>query len=254
MANKGYPPEILPDDGRGTNEEPGTTVTLSELSITRAISTEQFRRGLARRLLVLDNNFTVHVNGKRITRQEIPLQFRYPPKKGTWASEDLGGGRKFSWWAGFSKGTIPEEEQRGFVVYVRGKLAQTPWLFDLSGGVHGQHGMQYLTGEVQANFLDESVDLIATDRGTVRWEDPLAVPLKEWGQSKIKEPWRDWIEKRREVKIKSPRILEFLFKLKSFLSANARFSRRSLKKLFPFHSGTGMKKGRTSLTARRVRL
>jgi hypothetical protein len=206
VADNGYAPEVLPDDGRRTKEKPSTKITLSELTITRAISTEQFRRGLARRLLVLDETFTVHVNGRPITRQEIPLQFRYPPKKKKWATENLGAGRRISWWAGFSKGTIPEEEQRGFVVYVRGKLAQTPWLFDLSGGVHGQHGMQYLTGEVQADFLDESVDLIATDRGTIRWEDPLAVPLKEWGQKKIKELLNDWISKRREDKVKSPRI------------------------------------------------
>jgi hypothetical protein len=210
VADKGYAPEVSADDGRATKDKSGTTITLSELTITRAVSKAQFRRGLARRLLVLDDNFTVYVNGKPITRQEIPLQFRYPTKKGTWATEDLGGGRSFSWWAGFSKGTIPEEEQRGFVVYVRGKLAQSPWLFDLSGGVHGQHGMQYLTGEVKADFLDESVDLIATDRGTIRWEDPLAAPLKEWGQNKIKELLRDWIDKRRAVKIKSPRIAELL--------------------------------------------
>jgi hypothetical protein len=209
-SKQGYAPKVIPDDGRTTREKPGTTITLSHLTITRAISSDQFRRGLARRLLVLDHNFKVHVNGKPITRQEIPLQFRFPDRKGTWATEDLGGGRKFTWWAGFSKGTIPDEEQRGFVVYVRGKLAQTPWLFDLSGGVHGQHGMQYLTGEVQADFLDEKVDLIATDRGTIRWEDPLAAPLKDWGQRKIRELLAKWIEKRREEKVHSPKIVELL--------------------------------------------
>jgi hypothetical protein len=210
VADNGYAPDVLPDDGLKAKEKHGTTITLSELTVTRAVSTDQFRRGLARRLLVLDHNFKVFVNGKPITRQEIPLQFRFPEKKGSWATEDLGGGRKFTWWAGFSKGTIPEEEQRGFVVYVRGKLAQTPWLFDLSGGVHGQHGMQYLTGEVQADFLDEKVDLIATDRGTIRWEDPLATPLKDWGQRKIRELLGKWIERRREDKVKSPRIIELL--------------------------------------------
>jgi hypothetical protein len=210
VAKQGYPPEVMPDDGSRAKEKHGTTITLTELTITRAVSTEQFRRGLARRLLVLDDNFKVFVNGRQITRQEIPLQFRFPEKKGSWATEDLGEGRKFTWWAGFSKGTIPEEEQRGFVVYVRGKLAQTPWLFDLSGGVHGQHGMQYLTGEVRADFLDEKVDLIATDRGTVRWEDPLAAPLKDWGQQKIKELLGRWIQRRREEKFKSPRIIELL--------------------------------------------
>ena len=61
--------------------------------------------------------------------------------------------------------------------------------------------MQYLTGEVKADFLDEATDLIATDRGTVRWEDPVAAPLKEWGQKKVAQLLRTWTDKRREVKV-----------------------------------------------------
>ena len=160
----------------GLASNPGPQSTLSQLKISRAINEEDFRRSLARRLLMLAQDFTVHVNGKPIYRHEIPFQFRFPTKRGKWETADLGNSQQIQWWAGFSKETISDEEQRGFVVYVRGKLAQTPWFFDLSGGVWGQHGMQYLTGEIQADFLDEAVDLIATDRGTVRWEDPQAIP------------------------------------------------------------------------------
>ncbi|MEA2898697.1 MAG: hypothetical protein QOJ84_4312 [Bradyrhizobium sp.] len=210
VAQRGYEPEVLQDDGSTTREKSGTKIILSQLKISRAVSKDQFRTGLARRLLILDSDFTVHINGKAITRQEVPLQFRFPKKRRDWEDEDLGGGRTIKWWAGFSKNTIPQEEQRGFVVYVRGKLAQTPWLFDLSGGTFGQHGMQYLTGEVQADFLDESIDLVATDRGTIRWEDPVAAPLKEWGQKKIKSLLKKWIQKRRTDKIQSPKIVQLL--------------------------------------------
>lgn len=206
----GYSPEALPDDGISVNEKPGTTVTLSQLKISRAIDEEQFKRGLARRLLVLDADFKVHVNGDAISRQEVPFQFRFPSKQGTWETATLDNSQQIQWWAGFCKDTIPDEEQRGFVVYVRGKLAQTPWFFDLSGGVWGQHGMQYLTGEVKADFLDDAVDLIATDRGTVRWEDPQAVPLKDWGRKKIRELLEKWTDKRREAKEKSPKIKRYL--------------------------------------------
>jgi len=207
---KGYSPEPLSDDGRKTKEKPGTTVTLSLLRIGRTIDDEQFKRGLARRLLILDKNFTVHVNGKALSRREVPFQFRFPDQPGSWETIDLGNGQQIEWWACFCKDTIPDEEQRGFVVYVRGKLAQTPWFFDLSGGVWGQHGMQYLTGEVKADFLDEAVDLIATDRGTIRWEDALAVPLKEWGRKKVRELLEAWTDKRREAKAKSPTIIQYL--------------------------------------------
>jgi hypothetical protein len=207
---KGYTPETLDDDGRSIRERPGTTITLSQLKISRAINEEQFKRGLARRLLVLEETFMVHVNGKAISREEIPFQFRFPKGSGNWETTDLENGQQIQWWAGFCTDTIPDEEQRGFVVYVRGKLAQTPWFFDLSGGVWGQHGMQYLTGEVKADFLDDSDDLIATDRGTVRWEDPMAVPLKEWGRKKIRELLGTWTDKRREAKAQSPKTVQYL--------------------------------------------
>lgn len=206
----GYSPEVLSDDGICTKEKPGTKVTLSQLKIRRAIDVDQFKRGIARRLLVLDQSFTVHVNGKAVSRQEIPFQFRFPKKARSWETADLGNGQQIQWWAGFCKDTIPDEEQRGFVVYVRGKLAQTPWFFDLSGGVWGQHGMQYLTGEVKADFLDDNVDLIATDRGTIRWEDPIAIPLRDWGRKKIRELLEQWADKRREAKAKSPKIVQYL--------------------------------------------
>jgi hypothetical protein len=206
----GYSPDPLGDDGKRTSDKPGTKVTLSRLKITRAINEQQFMRGIARRLFILDKDFRVHVNGKLISRREIPFQFRFPAKAGAWETAELSNGQQIHWWAGFSKETIPDEEQRGFVVYVRGKLAQTPWFFDLSGGVWGQHGMQYLTGEVRADFLDEAVDLIATDRGTVRWEDPVALPLRDWGQKKVRELLESWTDKRREAKEKSPKIAQFL--------------------------------------------
>ena len=199
---EGYNPETLQDDGLSTTDAPCTTIELSQLKVSRSIDEEQFKKSIARRLLVIDDNFTIYINGTPITRREVPFQFRYPSDLGEWEIAELENKQQFQWWAGFCNDTIPDEEQRGFVVYVRGKLAQTPWFFDLSGGVWGQHGMQYLTGEIQADFLDERVDLIATDRGTIRWEDPMAVPLKEWARKKIRQLLEDWTDKRREEKIK----------------------------------------------------
>ena len=211
---EGYEPEPLSDDGQKTNEPQGSRVTLSQLKISRKINEEQFKKSLARRLLILDDDFRVHVNGEIVTRQEIPFQFRFPKSSGKWETAEFSNGQQIEWWAGFCKDTIQNEEQRGFVVYVRGKLAQTPWFFDLSGGVWGQHGMQYLTGEVKADFLDENVDLISTDRGTIRWEDPIAVPLKEWGRKQVKKLLETWASERSKEKAKSPEVIQYLEKAK----------------------------------------
>lgn len=206
----GYEPEILSEDGRPTDEVAGTAILLSRLKITRRIDADEFRRSIARRLLVLDDNFRVHVNDSLISRDEIPFQVRVPEEVGSWETCELSNGNSIKWWAGFCRNTIPDEEKRGFVVYVRGKLAQAPWFFDLSGGVWGQHGMQYLTGEIQADYLDDEKDLVATDRGTVRWEDPVAAPLRDWGRKKVRDLLEHWTDERRQAKVKSPIVAKYV--------------------------------------------
>ena len=59
-------------------------------------------------------------------------------------------------------------------------------------------------------MAQDAVDLIATDRGTVRWEEPQAAPLKDWGRKKVRELLETWADKRREAKEKSPKIQRYL--------------------------------------------
>jgi len=107
-------------------------------------------------------------------------------------------GHSIAWWVGFTEQPIEEEELRGISIIVLGKMAQKPFYFNLSGGLFGQHGMQYMTGEVQADFLDDDRDLVSSDRMSVLWEDPLSAPLIDWGQSKVKDLLRQWVDLRRE--------------------------------------------------------
>lgn len=126
----------------------------------------------------------------------MDLEFRFPDKDTT--TEEIPGIGAIQWWFGFTEKPISQEEARGIVVLVRGKLAQSPFFFNLSRGVEGQLGMQYMTGEVHADGLDHVEDLISTDRASVRWDHPLAVPLLEWGEQKVRESLQDWARLRRE--------------------------------------------------------
>lgn len=227
----GYSPDTLPEDGASTEEKSGTVVTLHDLKIKRRISEDQIMKSIARRLLVLDESFAVYVNSRKITRGEIPFQFRFPKEPGKWETEYLGNEKQINWWVGFCKDPIPEEEQRGLIVYVRGKLAQTPWFFDLSGGVWGQHGMQYLTGEIKADFLDEESDLIATDRGSIRWDDPIAEPLKEWGRNKIKELLEEWATQRSEKKLKTPTVTKYMEQAKNLPKRDRDIFKKMVKRI-----------------------
>lgn len=219
MTNSGnfvqkYEPTLLAENGKRTSEKPGTRITLKDLKISKPIDESLFTASMARRFAILsDPHFSVHLNGKKIKKAEMSLQFRYPSKVGAWNSEDIKDAGKIKWWIGFSEKPISIEEARGIVVFARGKLAQAPWFFDISGGTYGQHGLQYMTGEVQADFLDKTngEDLIATDRATVLWEDdPTAAALKEWGQKKVKELLKEWAEKRQKVKSDRPEVKKFL--------------------------------------------
>jgi len=210
-----YRPEMFADDGTSTKESDGTTIKLTGIKITRAISEAQFRSSLARRFTVLtaDAGFQVLVNDKIVKRSEQPFQFRYPAKKGQWKQDVIpGDGRKVRWWVGFRQDPIPDDDARGISVFARGKLAQAPWFFGLTGGAYGQHGMQYMTGEVVADFLDETngADLIATDRGSALWEDPAALELKTWGEAKVRELLREWADRRHKTKVRRPEVLKYL--------------------------------------------
>lgn len=211
---KEYEPKLLTDNGKSSTEKPGTRVVLKDLKVSKSIEEKSFRASMARRFAILsDPKFSVLFNGSKIKKEEMDLQFRYPVKIGAWNSEKVDNAGQIKWWIGFTEKPIPTEEARGIVVFARGKLAQAPWFFDISGGAYGQHGMQYMTGEVQADFLDKTngEDLIATDRASVLWDDnPTATALKEWGQTKIKQLLKEWAERRQKTKTERPEIQKYL--------------------------------------------
>lgn len=187
-----YQPPIL-HDRAVTEDDPiqkGTLVVLKRLQLKNAINADRFRQSMSRRFSILSAGFEVDLNGDPLLHQEVELQFRFP-KEGE-EEVDVPGVGTIRWWAGFTAKPIKVDESRGIAVLARGKLAQAPFYFELSGGMQGQHGLQYLTGEVHADALDEDLDLVATDRASVRWEDPRAEPLLEWGQEKVRSLLREW--------------------------------------------------------------
>lgn len=209
-----YYPKLLGENGKHTGEKSGTRIILKNLKVSKRIEPDSFALSMARRFTILsDPLFSVSLNRKKIIKDELRFQFRYPKKKGGWNNENVPGSGSIKWWIGFTEKPISDEEARGVVVFARGKQAQAPWFFDLSGGAYGQHGMQYMTGEVQAEFLDltKGEDLIATDRASALWNETRASSLlKDWGQNKVKELLRDWAERRGEEKRARPEVQKYL--------------------------------------------
>jgi hypothetical protein len=149
---------------------------------------------MSRRFAIFGEQFQVFVNGEALEREELEWQFRFPNRE--WNEEEVEGLGTVKWWVGFTETPIPHEDARGITVLARGKLVQAPFFFDLSGGAFGQHGMQYMAGEVIADALDEERDLIATNRAAILWEDPRAQPLLGWGEQLVRNLLRKWAESR----------------------------------------------------------
>jgi hypothetical protein len=194
-----YNPKIIEDNR--TTEANGTSIILTGIKLSRVVNEDQFIESMKRRFSLLSDTFEVFINGKKLTKFDVPLQFRFPneedSKEGTkivntWGLDTIDG-KEIKWWIGFTENPIHNEESMGLSVLVRGKLAQDPWFFESVGGGHGQLGLRYMVGEVMADFLDDEEDLIATDRASILWSHPKAEGLKQWGKDKVKKYLSKWV-------------------------------------------------------------
>lgn len=184
-----YEPHVIADEA--TEEANGTAITLRELQLTRSIPREEFMESMGRRFSILQKGFAVYVNGELLKPYDTPLQFKFKGEQEGW--EDVSGVGLVNWWIGFTEKPIQSEALRGISVLVRDKMAQAPFFFNLSGGTYGQAGMQYLTGEVYADQLDQEKDYVGTDRQGILWAEPMPDALLQWGQGKIRDLLRDWV-------------------------------------------------------------
>ena len=194
-----YEPEEI--EGEAPTDEPnGTTIRLSELRLTRAISADVFMSAMARRFTCIGTGFKLYVNGQALSPFSVNLDLRIPSGEDEWEHTKLEDGNDIDWWVGFTKTPVPIPELRGVSVVVREKLAQVPFSFGVSGTT-GQAGLAYMVGEVKANYIDAADDKVATDRSSLLWEDPLAEPLYNWGEARIKEWLRTWVERRAQLRL-----------------------------------------------------
>ncbi|MCY4000864.1 MAG: ATP-binding protein [Bacteroidetes bacterium] len=205
------PPEL------GRRSQHGTVITLSKLRIHRAPSEEQFRQSMARRFLLHEEqaDFTISVQGEPLPQSFDVAGFEYQfpldlPKLQNgivintdgWGIETVEG-HEIRWRFLFQKETIEEEELRGVAVFARGKLAQMPFFFNLTHGLTGRHGTEYLAGQVVADFIDQlPSDLISTERQRINWDREETAPLLDWAQGRLKQVLRIWAELRAEEKRK----------------------------------------------------
>jgi len=198
----------------------GTIVTLRGV-YNKQIDIDGFRNELSRRFLLpqMYDDFKVKVNNidlpesfgtdldiifpKDLNSQEkrkIPNLVSVDDKG--WALKKLDG-YDVQWRIGFYEEPIETEELRGIAIFVKGKLAQKPFVFDMVGGISGQHAIEYMTGQVKMDFIDVGTnDLIATERQRINLQTPLGGKIKTWGIERIKLLTSFWKTRRSEQRLK----------------------------------------------------
>ncbi|MBE6396457.1 MAG: hypothetical protein E7046_05585 [Lentisphaerae bacterium] len=197
----------------------GTKVVLRKWNVALP-SVEGLRKELSRRFLLSQthSDFVITVNGEVIPDGfNEELEFVFPRDltdderakyfsnlsvdESGWAKEPL---EQYSvkWRMGFFESPIQVEELRGISIFAKGKMAQKPFFFELSGGISGQNALEYMTGQVQMDFIDEADnDLIATERQRINLQTELGLKIKDWGIEKVKRLGSIWKSRRSEKRM-----------------------------------------------------
>ncbi len=176
----------------------GTRILLRQLKHKTPPDIPKLMEALARRFSIrIRGEMAIYVNGEQIGEPSIDFDFRFPESGQETAT--LPSGNKVSYHYAFAKETIKSPELRGFTLYVRGRTAQAPpFFFDVEGTASGQHSTKYVTGSIDADFLDEGLDdasdVISTDRQHIDWELPEVTELKAWGETLARKVLRECAE------------------------------------------------------------
>lgn len=169
----------------------GTLVLMRDLSIKKALNTDQLTSAIGKRFTVsIQDDFVIRVNEILVTAENgLPtLEFRIPDSG---LKTETIGGEEVRWWVGFVEKADWPADQAGIGVYAHGKIAQDlPFTF----GVKGKEVFsRYMFGVVEADWLDElPTDLISTDRTNIDWTADETESLHIWGNQKVKEWIREF--------------------------------------------------------------
>lgn len=188
----------------------GTTIELTHLSRVSEFDLTSTAISLSKLFNCFDETFKVVMsrNDDEVLELTRELKYESVDKEFEWSVVDLCETIECEYsFKNSLKGKIISSKKpikpdlRGVTLYVNGRLANVPSFFGVS---EAGHTFSYLTGWIDADYLDEfDKDLISTDRQSLSWDMPEAQELQEFLQKMIRFLVRDWSAKRKEAKEKS---------------------------------------------------
>ncbi len=182
----------------GLNGRNGTQITLRQLKHKSPLVIASLRESLSRRFSRrVRGEMKIYVNGLALRPPVLDIDERYPPK-GLY-KETLSDGGSIAYYYAFTKSNIRSKELQGFTIYIKGKTAQAPpFFFQVETTASGLHWARYMTGEIEADYLDEGIDddsdVISTDRQEIDWADDTSQALRLWGEALTRKALREWAE------------------------------------------------------------
>lgn len=235
-----YSPEALPLDE--INVKKGTKIILREIKRQRlGRGAAALRMRLARRFSVIGElyKFKISIDGQPVTTDDrgdlriaqflwtmgdfapeassVPKmleQEKLPSRFDGWEE-----GWKVDGWIGTARTPKQLDSEdagnlNGIVVFARGRLFHENILDKVNDG---RLYTKYLTGQIEADFLDddELADIATSDRQRVQEDDPRYTALLSFLRSRLAEVERRWSEWRRKHEVKdaqetSPALKEWL--------------------------------------------
>ncbi len=222
-----YEPDALTEDE--VTVEVGTLIKLSDIKRQRlGTGVAALRKRLSRRFSIIGevHGFTITINGDPVSpddRGDLPTaQFLWyfgDEEPDTSAAPDLkekevladrldGWDRDWcvSGWVGTARlpKQLDSEEAgnlNGIVVFARGRLIHENILDKLNDG---RLYTKYLTGQVEADFLDvdDEPDIATSDRQRLQEDDPRYLALVTFLKARLNEVEKQWVEWRKKHEVK----------------------------------------------------
>lgn len=194
--------------------EHGTTITLSELTREPSFDLEENAVALSKMFNCIDTidaDFKVFFskNDDPSTRMEltrdlrykdVDIEFEWDIAKDVIPNIDSKYARKneLTGIIKSSLGKTMKTDLRGVAVYANGRLASVP---DFFGAAAASYAHAYLSGWIDADFIDESNnEVISTDRQSISWDMPETIELKAFLKKIVVYVASEWERKRKEKK------------------------------------------------------
>lgn len=113
-----------------------------------------------------------------------------------------------SGWVAYARVPYKDDSMAGVRIFARGKIVAQTRDFNIESGFTGEYKMRsYVVGQINAEWIDESEDLIRSDRQDIIWTSEKGEAFQTWGQQLLRE-----LAKRGDVSVQGTVWEEFLEK------------------------------------------